>query len=150
VTNAMPLYTNTGHSHTFALNTPGSYEICGQCHGINPQDPESLKIFAQKVISNQVQELKFDLDFWATNKAPAALFGKYGNRAWEYTSPGQLSPGDPGPNAAEQALIPTNIQKARFNVYVVLNDESLGIHNPYYILDLLDAAEDWIYGELYP
>ena len=150
VTNAMPLYTNTGHSHTFALNTPSSYEICGKCHGINPLDPESFKNFAQKAMSNRVQELKFDLDYWATNKAPAALFSKYGNRAWEYTAPGPLSPGGPGPNAAEQALIPTNIQKARFNVYVVLSDGSLGIHNPYYIEDLLDTAENWIYEELYP
>jgi hypothetical protein len=150
VTNVTALYTNTGHSHTFALNSPGSYEMCGQCHGINPQNPESFKNFAQEAVSNRVQELKFDLDYWATNKAPAALFAKYGNRAWEYTSPGPLSPGGPGPAAAEQALISTNIQKARFNVYVVLSDGSLGIHNPYYIEDLLDAAENWIYEELYP
>jgi hypothetical protein len=150
VTNAMPLYTNTGHSHTFTLNTPASFLLCGNCHGINPEEPESFKNFAQEVISNRVQELKFDLDFWATNKAPAALFSKYGNRAWEYTAPGSLSPGGPGPNAAEQKLISTNIQLARFNVYVVLSDGSLGIHNPYYTEDLLDAAETWIYNDLYP
>ena len=150
VTNVMTLYTNTGHSHTFALNTANSYLLCGKCHGINPLDPESFKVFAQRAVSNRVQELKFDLDYWAANKAPAALFGKYGNRAWEYTAPGPLSPGGPGPDAAEQALISTNIQKARFNVYVVLSDGSLGIHNPYYTEDLLDTAEDWIYAELYP
>jgi hypothetical protein len=150
VTNAMPLYTNTGHSHTFTLNTASSYELCGKCHGINPLDPEAFKIFAQNAVSNRVQELKFDLDYWATNAAPAALFAKYGNRAWEYTAPGPLSPGGAGPNAAEQTLISTNIQKARFNVYLVLNDGSLGIHNPYYTEDLLDTAEDWIYEDLYP
>ena len=150
VTNGMPLYTNIGHSHTFTLNTPESYLFCGNCHGINPQDPESFKIFAQEVISNRVQDLKFDLDFWATNKAPAALFSKYGSRAWEYTAPGSLSPGGPGPNATEQKLISTNIQKARFNVYVVLSDGSLGIHNPFYAQDLLDTAETWIYNDLHP
>jgi len=150
VTNAMPLYTNIGHSHTFTLNKASSYELCGKCHGINPLNPESFKNFAQEAVSNRVQDLRFELDYWATNKAPAALFKKYANRAWEYTAPGSLSPGGPGPNATEQKLISTNIQKARFNVYLVLGDGSLGIHNPYYTDGLLDAAEDFIYEDLYP
>ena len=58
-----------------------------------------------------------------------------GRRAWEYTMPGALSPGGPGPNAAEQTLIPDNIKKARFNLYLVLYDGSFGVHNPDYILD---------------
>jgi hypothetical protein len=61
-----------------------------------------------------------------------------------------LSPGGPGPTAEQQALIPTNIQKARFNVYVVLSDGSLGVHNPEYCVTLLQQAENWIYEELYP
>ena len=61
-----------------------------------------------------------------------------------------MSPGGPGPNAAEQALIPDTIQKARFNVYVVLSDRSLGVHNPYYCVTLLDNAEDWIVEALAP
>ena len=46
-------------------------------------------------------------------------------------------------------LISTNIQKARFNVYLVLSDGSLGIHNPVYVADLLNAAENFIYEELF-
>jgi hypothetical protein len=153
VTNAMPLYTNTGRSHTFALNTAGSYLFCGKCHGINPQDPELFRTFAQKGVSNRVEELRLDLVYWATNWAPAnlpALFDKYGSNTWEYTTPGQLTAAGAGPGAAEQAMIPANIQKARFNVYVVLNDRSLGIHNPDYTEELLDTAENWIYEVLYP
>jgi hypothetical protein len=132
--------------HTFTVNR---YDVCLNCHPY----PEPLAVFAQGEMSNRIQQLKFDLDFWATNWAATnapVLWAKYGNRAWEYTAPGQLSPGGPGPDALEQALIPTNIQKARFNVYLVLSDKSLGIHNPYYAVDLLDTAENWIYEVLYP
>jgi hypothetical protein len=105
----------------------------------------------RKSISNQVQELTLDLDYWATNNAPAALQSKYGSHAWEYSTPGGLSPGVlAGPSALEQALIPTNIQKARYNAYIIFSDQSLGVHNPYYVLNLLEQAETWIYDELNP
>jgi hypothetical protein len=45
-------------------------------------------------------------------------------------------------------LIPENIRKARFNLYVVRNDGTLGIHNPAYAGTLLEAADDWIAQEL--
>jgi hypothetical protein len=98
-------------------------------------------------IDSEVQTVKFDLDYWATNAAPASL-AKYGTLAWEYTTPGGLSSGGPGPNAKEQLLIPENIRKARFNLYVVRNDGTLGIHNPAYAGTLLEAADDWIAQEL--
>jgi hypothetical protein len=128
--------------HTFTVN---SYDVCLQCH---PYEPQTLAQLAQTTVSNQIQQLKIDLDYWAANKAPAALWSKYGSLAWEYTTPGQLSSGGPGPDAAEQALISTNIQKARFNVYVVLSDGSLGVHNALFSENLLDTAEDWIEEEL--
>jgi hypothetical protein len=130
---------DTGHKFTV-----DRYDLCLNCHPF----PGLLVQFAQGAVSNQVQQVKFDLDYWAANKAPAALWGRYGNRAWEYTTPGALSPGGPGPNAAEQAQIPVNIQKARFNIYAVLSDGSLGVHNPEYCVTLLQAAEDWIAEEL--
>jgi hypothetical protein len=73
------------------------------------------------------------------------LSAKYGTLAWEYTTPGGLSSGGPGPDATEQLLIPENIRKARFNLYVVQNDGTLGIHNPAYAATLLETADDWIY-----
>jgi len=53
-----------------------------------------------------------------------------------------------GPSVAEQALIPANIQKARFNLYLVLYDGSYGVHNPPHAINLLDTALDCIQGEL--
>ena len=76
------------------------------------------------------------------------MTAKYGTRAWEYTTPGALSPGGPGPDTAEQALIPANIQKARFNLYIVLYDGSFGTHNGLYAITLLDTAQNWVYQEL--
>jgi hypothetical protein len=91
--------------------------------------------FAQTTVSNQIQQVKFDLDYWAANQTNQLLrrCGKVRHRAWEYTTPGSLSPGGPGAGCRRaEALISTNIQKARFNVYVVLSDGSLGVHNPQY------------------
>jgi formate-dependent nitrite reductase cytochrome c552 subunit len=136
VSEAVPAVTG----HNFAVN---SYNLCLDCHPF----PELLEQFTQGAISNEVQLVKLELDYWATNNAPAAL-RSYGTNAWEYTTTNVFSLGGPGPGAAEQALIPTNIQKARFNVYVVLSDKSLGIHNPEFCVTLLETAEDWIAAEL--
>ena len=136
--------------HKFTVD---SYEVCAGCHGTLATVPQFMQQVQQFRKGNALylQELTLDLDYWATNSAPAALRSKYGTNAWEYTAPGGLSPGAlAGPNAAEQASIPANIQKARFNVYIVFSDQSLGVHNPYYVQDLLDQAETWIYNELYP
>jgi hypothetical protein len=133
----------TGHS--FKVET---YEICLNCHGLSESLMTSNVTFVAGAVSNQIQEVKFDLDYWATNKAPASLMAKYGTLAWEYTTPGGLSSGGPGPDATEQSQIPVNIQKARFNLYVVRNDGSFGVHNPFYAETLLTAAEDWIQEEL--
>jgi formate-dependent nitrite reductase cytochrome c552 subunit len=135
--------------HTFKVET---YNVCLRCHTF---EPEELKQYWQGTISNWVAGVQFDLDYWATNAAPAStnktlvgLSRKYGTRAWEYTTPGQLSPGGPGPNAAEQKEIPENIRKARFNLYLVIADGSYGIHNPLYILSLLETADGWIVEEV--
>jgi hypothetical protein len=129
----------TGHS--FKVE---QYGLCLPCHG---KLAGPLVTFVTNAVASRIQEVVFDLDYWAAHKAPASLWAKYGNLAWEYTTPGGLSSGGPGPNAAEQQLIPENIRKARFNLYVVLNDGSFGVHNGLYATDLLDAAEDWIYDE---
>ena len=135
----------TGHS--FAMN---SYAVCSGCHG-SAANASNLVVLVSGLITNQIQTVQASLSEWATNKAPA-IFGtaQYGTLAWEYTTPGTLSPGGPGPSAAQQALIPVNIQKARFNLYLVLYDGSLGVHNPLYVIALLDAAQNWVQQELSP
>jgi hypothetical protein len=131
---------DTGHRFTV-----DRYDVCLQCH---PFEPQMLVQLTQTTVSNEIQQVKADLDDWAATKAPSVLWSKYGNLAWEYTVPGPLSSGTIGPDAAEQALISTNIQKARFNVYVVFSEGSLGVHNVFYTEDLLDAAEAWIEREM--
>jgi hypothetical protein len=134
--------------HTFTVD---SYNLCQACH-TNEAGP--LVQFVQGAVTNQISELVQDLNLWASTKAPPSLWSKYGNLAWEYTTPGQLSatpgqlPPPVGPDASDQLLIPINIQKARFNLYLILNDGSLGVHNGPYSVSLLDQASQWIQAEL--
>ena len=130
----------TGHSFQVV-----SYNVCLQCHPF----PELLATFVTSSVSAQIMEIKADLDIWAMTKAPAALRTKYGALAWEYTTPGDLVPaGSTGPNATEQAQIPDTIKKARYNLYLVLNDGSYGIHNGPFVTSLLDNARIWVQTEL--
>jgi len=124
-----------------------SFAACADCHGGGANE-ESLRDWRQ-TISDRIQDVKEWLDAWATNNAPDILRTNYGVLAWEYTNPGDLSVGTPGPNSSQQALIPDNIKKARFNLYIVLHDGSYGVHNPVYSQTLLDTAEDWVAQELY-
>jgi hypothetical protein len=129
----------TGHS--FQVN---NYNVCLQCHPY----PELLATFVTGSVADQIEELKIDLDIWATTKAPAALRTKYGVMAWEYTTPGELSTGSSGPTSTEQSQIPDNIRKARYNLYLVLHDGSYGVHNGPFVSSLLDNARTWIQTEL--
>lgn len=129
----------TGHS--FKVE---SYESCAPCHTL----PELLQDFTALVMTSRLTQLKSDLDLWATTKSPALLRSKYAALAWEYTTPGELSTGTAGPTSSEQTQIPDNIKRARFNLYIVNNDGSLGTHNALHALDLLDAAQDWVRQEL--
>lgn len=148
VSDAQPAVTG----HSFKVET---YNVCVNCHYTTNSPSNGLlmtnlvALWTNDIISPLIQQVKSDLDYWATStNAPAALSAKYGTLAWEYTTPGNLSSGGPGPNAEEQLLIPDNIRKARFNLYVVRNDGTIGIHNPVYAPILLEVADDWIYEEL--
>jgi hypothetical protein len=46
-------------------------------------------------------------------------------------------------------MIPDDIKKARFDLYVVLYDGSYGVHNGPYDIELLQNAQSWIDGQLY-
>ena len=146
------------HSHTFAP----TYSVCLNCHQTDPRQMEQA--FLQPTISNNVAVIIFALNQWAALQAPPTLLTN-GAVAWEYTTPCGLvwqtnatgfvsgwtlqdSVTFAGPNAAGQALIPDNIKKARFNLYLVLNDGSHGVHNPFYAINLLNSAEDLILQEL--
>jgi hypothetical protein len=141
-------------SHTFTAG----YDVCLNCH-----DGQAAQAALTPYLSNQVATVIFVLNLWAAQAPPALLTN--GVVPWEYTTPGGLtwqtnssggvtswSLNNPvnftGPNAAGQALIPDNIKKARFDLYLVLNDGSFGVHNPSYALGLLNSAEDFILQEL--
>jgi hypothetical protein len=133
--------------HKFVVD---SYGLCATCHG-SAVNASNLVVFVNGLITNQIQTVQASLVQWATNKAPALLgTADYGTRAWEYTTPGELSPGGPGPTTTQQAQIPLNIKMARFNLYLVFHDGSLGVHNPLYSLSLLDTAESMVEAELGP
>ena len=145
--------------HTFAVT---SHDICLNCHSIDPGS-------SGPGISNEVTTVLVLLNNWAANQAPTALQTNSGASKgvpiWEYTTPGGLTletnslgyatgwtlvdqGTNSGPNSAGQALIPGNIRKARFNLYLVVNDGSLGVHNWIFALNLLSSAQSLISQEL--
>jgi len=143
-------------SHTFTVI---SHDVCISCHGFDPGAS------APGVYDNVSLVLDL-LNRWAASPAAAALRTN-GVVAWEYTSPGGLtwqtnssgfvisweladSVNFTGPNAAGQALIPDNIKKARYDLYLVVNDGSLGTHNWTFALDLLTAAQNLVAQQLSP
>jgi len=151
-----------GHDHSLAVN----YDVCAKCH---LQDARLLvKYSLQPSISNKVTSVISVLNRWAALKAPASLVTNANVVAWEYTTAGGLTwHTNPagfatswsltapvlrnGPDAAGQALLKSRspgILQARYNLYLVLNDGSMGVHNPFYALALLDAAVNLVGQEI--
>jgi hypothetical protein len=134
---------DTGHQFRVS-----SYTICEDCHG--PNVPELVDFALGSFLPAQTAPVIAALNQWAATKAPPALYATYGNRAWEYTNPGSLSSGGSGPTTAEQAQIPDNIKKARFNVYLANDDPAAGVHNPRFVMTLCNAALSFVQQELTP
>lgn len=121
------------------------YDACLSCH---PFAPDKLVALVKTAVGQRIQQIKTSLDLWGSTAAPLALRTNYGASSWEYEEPGDLSPDAPAPTESEQSLIPEKIQKARFNLYLVLHDGSFGAHNGPYAITLLDTASDWVDEEL--
>jgi hypothetical protein len=132
--------------------------VCLNCHTIPPALLEEF--YLTPVLSNSVTTLITALNHWAANQTNS-LLATNGVVAWEYTTPGGLtwrtnSAGNvtgwtlnnpvtfTGPGAAGQALIPDQVKRTRFNLYLVLNDGSFGVHNPTLAINLLSAAQIWM------
>ena len=151
--------------HTFELG----FQNCVQCHpGYSDAGLEAKIEDLQYQESNSVARVVSLLNQWATTPglAPDILRTNYGNRAWEFTTPGIL--GNPSGNTALvgppsayssrfgaapagtndnlQLMIPEPIRKARFNIYMVQHDGSMGVHNPTYTKALLNNAETLVAG----
>ena len=166
----VPTYTsgtNLITGHTFELDYSGCMTVSGSgtgCHSSYSANSLTAKIVqTQLSTTNSIIRIASLLNQWATNKAPDILRTNYGTLAWEFTAPGELgatnSLSTTGPLSAysyktnagwtspsytndnQQLMIPADIRRARFNVYTVLHDQSLGVHNPTYIPLLLADAE---------
>lgn len=134
--------------HKFKLT---SYEACAGCHG-SAGNAQGLVDLLNSIITSLSEDVKEGLDQWGTTKSPAPI-RSYGALAWEYENAGQLSSPDGtghGPTMEEQPYIPANIKKARFNLYLVANDGSHGVHNGPLAITLLQAAQSWVTTELNP
>jgi hypothetical protein len=143
-------------SHTFEVI---SHDVCLNCHLIDPGESAIGVYDGVSLVINQLNQ-------WAATQAPAALRTN-GVVAWEYTAPGgltwQTNSGGfvtgwtladevdfTGPDAAGQALIPDKVKMARYNLYLVVNDGSMGTHNWPFALNLLDAAQNLMFQQLHP
>ena len=142
-------------NHSLAIATE---EVCLNCHLTSPEILEEYYLTPQ--ISNSVSVLITAMNRWAARQTNALLTAT-NLVAWEYTNPGGLtwqtnasgvvtswSVENPvtfaGPGTSGQALIPDQVKKARFNMYLVLNDGSFGVHNPAMAINLLNAAQVWM------
>jgi hypothetical protein len=148
---------NTGHRFK-----PESNELCLNCHIGDTEWLDLLKEFTVEATKFKIQEVKSNLVLWATTKASYKLQtnGSVPALAWEFTTPGQLSPMPTnwptgkawvGPSAGNQTAtngVPKAIMEARFNLYLVEHDGSYGVHNNAYARYLLKVANDRVKAEL--
>lgn len=126
-------------------------ENCVPCH--TPEEAEVLIGFRQRNTKADIAALVDLLGKWGTTKAPEPLRTKYGKLAWEFTSAGQLSqpasgPAVTGPAANEQSLIPDEIKKARYVVYMIEHDGSYGVHNARFSTASLKEAKALVDAKL--
>lgn len=144
----VPSYTTAGGNvtgHSFDMDPNGC--ALGGCHTSGWPD----YIGYQVQTTNSIAAVVDLLNRWATNNAPALLganYSKYKQNSWEYTAPGVLaSVTNAGPSSADQLKLPAVIQQARFDVYMVRNDGSLGVHNPTFVPLVLKDAETKVLGQ---
>jgi hypothetical protein len=130
----------TGHTFKVELSNTNIPNTCLPCHPF----PEGLVDLTASIVSNRINQVTASLNLWGETKSK--LRNQYGPLSWEYSIPGDLSTGTNSPPASLQTTnyIPAGIMNARFNLYLVKYDGSYGTHNPFYILDLLDAADYWV------
>jgi len=144
--------------HTFVRD---NYGCMASCHSSYSSAALDAKVLNLKVTtSNSMARVVSLLNQWGTNVAPAILRTNYGPLSWEYPSIGKLSAavgqfkvGPPSawnksgsqPSGTNDNLqlqyVPQDIRIARFSLYAIYEDQSLGVHNPTYVSSLLADAE---------
>ena len=149
--------------HTFVRD---NYGCMSSCHSSYSSAGLDAKVLNLKVAtSNSMARVVSLLNQWATNMAPDILRTNYAQLAWEFPSPGAFGTKSTNngvkytvgpPSAYKPALgaipsgtndnlqlstVPQDIRIARFSLYVIYEDQSLGVHNPTYVSSLLADAE---------
>ena len=147
--------------HTFVRD---NYGCMASCHSTYTSAALDAKVINTKTtITNSISRVVSLLNQWATNLAPAILQTNYGPMSWEYpgapraevlgTSAGLFKAGPPAawnglngqPSFTNDNLqlkyVPQDIRIARFSLYMIYKDQSLGVHNPDYVKSLLADAE---------
>jgi hypothetical protein len=142
---ATPLVPNQRSIHAFVLRQ------CANCHlaRFSPNDPiapasmsrHTFLIDFNGCVAPTCHPSTTDAQTSKTNLQTAVLGSLNGIAArlgdpntWEYSSEG-------GPPPADQAAIPDVIKKTRFLYRYVLDDLSLGVHNPEYVRSMLREAD---------
>ena len=140
-------------AHTFEVETNGCYR--SGCHnGVTDPDMNAKMTATRADVSNRIMVVRTMLDAWAAStNCPSAITNTHkvagSNRTikWEYSSVGDISKWgvtstNTGPSSGQQNLIPMPIRQARFNIYIIAYDESMGVHNPDWARYLIAAASN--------
>lgn len=114
-------------SHTFTVNLDVS---CSPCH--TAADAAARETSVQGEVLNGLLALHSRMQAWAL-----ATYGH--SDMWDYTT--NLATGETPPN---EATVPIEIQRARYNYYDILTDASYGVHNWVYTDYLLSESNTWL------
>jgi PKD repeat protein len=152
----VPSYTGSSGNvtgHTFNIDPNGC--ALGGCHNSTSHGTPGAPDYIEYAIenSNVVVSVADLLNTWATTQATnyisLASYNKSLQNSWEYTSPGSLaSITNSGPSTSDQLLLPTAIQQARFDIYMVYSDGTFEAHNPTFIPMLIKDAETKVLSQL--
>jgi len=137
---------NTGHDFHVRSATYTQTNGCVTCH--TSGDILALEHQTQTGITNLITTVVTMLDNWGVNKGPTLGFTNavpYGAKAWEYSVPGGLSPGAISPQGGDAGKVPDLIRQARWALYLVAYDGSLGMHNAKFSRYLLLEASNRVW-----
>ncbi|MDR3708939.1 MAG: hypothetical protein P4L33_11620 [Capsulimonadaceae bacterium] len=127
-------------SHTFTVQLDTS---CSPCHSAT--DAASRESAIQTEILGDLNTLQTNLSTWSATKFASLAGGLPTTYSWDYTS--QIlgdSPTGTGYVPASQAVatIPIEIQRARYNYWYIIKDQSYGVHDPIYERFLMQIANN--------
>jgi len=130
------------YSHTFTV----SYDTgCAPCH--TATDAASRATSVKNDVTNSLYALESEMTAWSTawslqNSINTSAYPNGDPNLWDYTSNlGGYTPAD-SISSANEALVPIEVKRARYNYYYIINDRSMGVHNEPFIETLLTVANN--------